>query len=77
MQNLLQDRFIDGILSEEFRYALEHKLSLKERQVCEHLVEGYPDQEIYHLMKKVFPTFNAYKQTKKRVKKKLMQFLGV
>jgi len=74
--NLLQNNFIDGILSSELRYCMMHRMSIKERQVIEHLVEGYKDEQIYSLMRKVFPSMNAYRRTKARAKKKLMHFLG-
>ena len=77
VQNLIQDRYIDEILGSDLRYCLEHRLSSKERWVVEHLVEGYSDREIYTLLKRVFPSFNAYNQVKKRAKKKLLQFLGL
>jgi len=74
---LLRNEFCDEILGEDLRYCLEHRMSLKERQVCEHLVEGYKDEDIYNLLKKIFPTFGAYKICKTRVKKKLLEFLGM
>ena len=77
INGLLQDNYIDDILCEDLRYCLEHRLSLKERQVIEHLVEGYTDQEIYTLLKKVFPTYHAYEHSKSKAKKKLLQYMGL
>ncbi len=72
---LYRNNFPDELLSKDYQYCLDHMLSVKERQVIEHLVEGYKDREIYKLMKKVFPTLNSYYISKSRAKQKIILFL--
>lgn len=67
--------FPDELLGEDFMYCLDHMLSIKEKQVIEHLIEGYSDEQVYKLMKKVFPTYASYEVSKSRAKKKILSFL--
>jgi FixJ family two-component response regulator len=73
IQGLLKDNYLDEIMSDDFKYCLYHIMSPRERQVIEHLVEGYEDKEIMRLMKITYCQFHHFKT---RAKRKLLHFLG-